>query len=382
MTDNAAGWQPDPTGRHEHRYWDGSTWTDNVSDAGVASTDAYEAAAVADAAPAAPSEPSPPPPPVEPTTAGWAEPTTAMPVAGAEPTATWPTPPAPPAPPGYAPPPPGGPIEPPGSGGSKKGLLIGGGILAVIAIIVAVLLLGGGDDKDGESVTTQLAAQFKRGGDLTNAQADCIAESVVDEMGEDAFDGVDFTADEPPEEIQDELFSAALNALEDCDIDPADFGGSTDDTTDTTEGSDDGGDGGDGSYGSDPELDDLYDACADGDFQACDDLYLQSPAGSEYEEFGDTCGDRNEPQGYCVDLYGEDGGGDGGTGGALPDDFEDQLAQIYEDSLGLSSEQAQCLAGKLADAVSSGDITEDEAFSDVFGFLEACDIDPSEISGN
>ena len=35
----AAGWQADPTGRHEHRYWDGARWTDQVSDAGVASTD-------------------------------------------------------------------------------------------------------------------------------------------------------------------------------------------------------------------------------------------------------------------------------------------------------------------------------------------------------
>jgi actin-like ATPase involved in cell morphogenesis len=34
-----AGWQTDPSGRHEHRYWDGSAWTDSVSDAGVASTD-------------------------------------------------------------------------------------------------------------------------------------------------------------------------------------------------------------------------------------------------------------------------------------------------------------------------------------------------------
>ena len=34
-----ASWQPDPSGRHQHRYWDGQRWTDNVSDAGVTSTD-------------------------------------------------------------------------------------------------------------------------------------------------------------------------------------------------------------------------------------------------------------------------------------------------------------------------------------------------------
>jgi hypothetical protein len=35
----AAGWQPDPFGRHEVRYWDGSAWTAHVSDAGVTGTD-------------------------------------------------------------------------------------------------------------------------------------------------------------------------------------------------------------------------------------------------------------------------------------------------------------------------------------------------------
>lgn len=34
----AAAWHPDPTGRHELRYWDGSQWTEHVSDNGVQST--------------------------------------------------------------------------------------------------------------------------------------------------------------------------------------------------------------------------------------------------------------------------------------------------------------------------------------------------------
>ncbi|PKQ19840.1 MAG: hypothetical protein CVT66_08245 [Actinobacteria bacterium HGW-Actinobacteria-6] len=34
-----AGWHPDPHGRHELRFWDGSQWTSNVSDAGVQSVD-------------------------------------------------------------------------------------------------------------------------------------------------------------------------------------------------------------------------------------------------------------------------------------------------------------------------------------------------------
>lgn len=34
-----AGWLPDPYRRRELRYWDGSLWTDHVSDGGVQSTD-------------------------------------------------------------------------------------------------------------------------------------------------------------------------------------------------------------------------------------------------------------------------------------------------------------------------------------------------------
>lgn len=34
-----AGWHPDPMGRHEHRYWDGTTWTEHVSTGGVQATD-------------------------------------------------------------------------------------------------------------------------------------------------------------------------------------------------------------------------------------------------------------------------------------------------------------------------------------------------------
>lgn len=38
-----AGWNSDPTRRHELRYWDGERWTDHVSDHGVQSSDPVDA---------------------------------------------------------------------------------------------------------------------------------------------------------------------------------------------------------------------------------------------------------------------------------------------------------------------------------------------------
>jgi uncharacterized protein DUF2510 len=54
MSDIPAGWQPDPRGRHEYRYWDGNQWTDHVSDQGQVSSDP-----VADASPPAAEEGDP-----------------------------------------------------------------------------------------------------------------------------------------------------------------------------------------------------------------------------------------------------------------------------------------------------------------------------------
>lgn len=37
-TVDGPGWYPDPSRRYDHRYWDGSAWTEHVSQAGMAST--------------------------------------------------------------------------------------------------------------------------------------------------------------------------------------------------------------------------------------------------------------------------------------------------------------------------------------------------------
>ena len=76
--------------------------------------------------------------------------------------------------------------------------------------------------------------------------------------------------------------------------------------------------------GDSAALDALWMGCQDGDFVACDNLYLESPAGSSYESFGDTCGYRNDPSGYCEDLYGG-ASGSAGYGEYGSDSYLDRL---------------------------------------------------------
>lgn len=44
--------------------------------------------------------------------------------------------------------------------------------------------------------------------------------------------------------------------------------------------------------GADPVLDAYAQACFEGDYQACDDLFFESPPLSDYEEYGASCGGR------------------------------------------------------------------------------------------
>ena len=63
MSEHPPGWHPDPRGRHEHRYWDGTRWTGHVSDGGVTAQDELDPA-VEIAAPEPVMAPTPAPEPV------------------------------------------------------------------------------------------------------------------------------------------------------------------------------------------------------------------------------------------------------------------------------------------------------------------------------
>ena len=76
-----------------------------------------------------------------------------------------------------------------------------------------------------------------------------------------------------------------------------------------------------GDLGSDSAFDDLADECFDGDFGACDELFLESDVDSAYEAYGSTCGGRLEVEvsGGCDTLFASVSGSSGSDDGASSD---------------------------------------------------------------
>lgn len=229
MTTPVPGWLPDPSGRHEYRYWNGASWSDDVSDNGLTSADPVAAPLPPPGAPmppaaTSPGAPAPPPagataplPPADGTAGpdGGAptqpfdaaasgaptaphDPLTAPTESVGDPTAAYGAtlPPAPPtAPygtpsPGYGPPsggypPAGGPMPgKPGKSGPSTGLLVGLGVLAValIAGIVFVLTQDDGDDTASDDTDTTA---------LDEATDDSATDTTVDDGSDDTGDDLD-----------------------------------------------------------------------------------------------------------------------------------------------------------------------------------------------
>jgi hypothetical protein len=156
-----------------------------------------------------------------------------------------------------------------------------------------------GDDDSGGGFDRDDAVDDLVDDGIERDPAECYIDGIIDEFGQDRIDEFEGSDVEPT----DEEFQALLDLATDCGIDLSEFGGTGDDATDDTVDTDDSGDTDDSTasaflpgdtYGDNPTLDALWDDCEDGDDDACTDLYLQSEIGSEYEEFGATCGGRDE----------------------------------------------------------------------------------------
>lgn len=98
-------------------------------------------------------------------------------------------------------------------------------VLTVLALVGSLAACGGGGGGDSKAeVQAELAKQFAESG-LDDAQANCFAKVLIDEIGLDKLKDVDFSADEPPAGLEEDFTAAAMKALSACDIDPTDMSG-------------------------------------------------------------------------------------------------------------------------------------------------------------
>ena len=253
MNGPAPGWQPDPTGRHEYRYWDGTNWSDDVSDGGVTATDPVAGT------PGTPGATQPfgatnqvPPTTPQPTYQAGYDPSgydsgpgaTGFGSGGYGGSGSGGFP-------GY-----GGPPAQPTSSGPSTGLLVGLAVLVLVLIGgIAFVLLGKDDGNDtatgddtstnptttgsdpndptttapdssgsGDALVDAMAEGILQGsgGVLNEEEAQCMAQAMIDEVGVDrlvelgieANDGTTDPLDSLTSEEQDAVYNAMLGCMD------------------------------------------------------------------------------------------------------------------------------------------------------------------------
>ena len=165
------------------------------------------------------------------------------------------------------------------------------GILVLVALVAAMVTLGAcSNDTINRDEAIQRVVDDGNGR-VTEEQAGCYVDRVLDEIGAAPLRP---GATIPPEQI------ARLTTIRvDC-IGVANVG--TDRPDEGTVALPEGGLPGPKKRGDDAALDSLWDQCAAGFGQACDDLFDRAVIGSDYETFAATCGQRTRED-PCVAVY-------------------------------------------------------------------------------
>ena len=93
------------------------------------------------------------------------------------------------------------------------------GAAASLCLVLGAAACGGDNTESEEEIVNQLSESLQNGGEGFDPEtADCFAQIVVEEVGVEEVQDLDLTADEPPEELQEEIAAAAIRATEDCDL--------------------------------------------------------------------------------------------------------------------------------------------------------------------
>ena len=239
------GWHADPTGRHQYRYWDGTGWTDDVADQGIASVDTL-VGTLGDASGVAAGQPPPGRTPPAPAAGEGGAGTGDLP-------RVWPgqgPPPAVPPPGGGFPHVGGGPPEPalppPGSTTASRrrpspSVVFGLAAIAVAAITTVVVVVMSVRD-DGETasddssatlgpdgfdpdapaspdeIVDALAFQLEQSGMIDRQQAECFAGVLVDEVGEERLLEILSEGGDVLFELSGDEQSAIVSAISSCGI--------------------------------------------------------------------------------------------------------------------------------------------------------------------
>lgn len=98
-------------------------------------------------------------------------------------------------------------------------------VLSSLFVVTLGLTAGAcssGDD-DPEDLRDDLIEEFMSS-DLgfTQPQAECSADVLIDVVGADELTDIDFSADQPPDELTDAFAEAGSKIATDCDVDPSD----------------------------------------------------------------------------------------------------------------------------------------------------------------
>jgi hypothetical protein len=161
-------------------------------------------------------------------------------------------------------------------------------LLLVIAAIAAVLLAGG-DDDDGDETSSRTTTESEQ--QAEEAQNEDSPDDIEVPDGEEPGD---LGNDERFDRLADECFEGDPSSCDDL-FRESDLGSEYEEYGNTCGGrTDEGQNGGCTAIYPDPDFADLRDECADGDNGACDDLYTDTPFGSVDEEYGSTCAGRSE----------------------------------------------------------------------------------------
>ena len=398
MSDHPAAWATDPSGRHHHRYWDGTCWTEHVADAGVASVDPYYATPAPSAPPAADElraegipEPTPAdtlhPVGTDATRPEWA---TSGPAA-LEPDAPEPVPPGPldVEPAGDDPVEPAGlvPAAPfddePAGDHTAEPTSLGDSVPAPLPTTMFPPTTTAWPASPGFGTTPAgprapappppyVASSTDDGAPPTGASTKrwlviagiaavilliVVAAVAASGGGDDKVDARQLRADLASKFRMESDISEAQAACK-ADIYIEDVGPSALGGLDLT----------------DPDAQppaNLVDELDAADARATDECNIVTVP--PFESSTTTEGGLPTPTSIGIGI---------GNPGSLPPDYEKALANAYVQTFGLTEEKATCLAHAVAEAIRTGEITDSESASGVLKFLTDCDISLDEVSAN